>query len=93
MIQEVRIMSEKAIGKVTHFYGRIGVAVLDLSETINLGDRVRIVGRSTDLQQEVASLQIEHEAISSAGPGQEVALKVDDRVRKGDTVFKVTEAA
>jgi hypothetical protein len=85
-------MSEKALGKVTHYYGRISVAVLELSGALGLGDTVRIVGRGTDFQQEVVSLQIDHQAVPAVGPGQEVALKVDERVRKGDAVFKVAEA-
>ena len=84
-------MSEKAIGKVTHFYGRISVAVLELGETLCQGDIIRIVGRGTDFQQEVVSLQIDHQPVPSVGPDQEVALKVEERVRKGDTVFKVTQ--
>jgi len=82
-------MSEVPIGRVTHFYGKISVAVLDLKDTIRLGDTVHILGRSTDFQQEVASLQIEHQAISEARPGQEVALKVDYPVRRRDSVFRV----
>ena len=83
-------MSELAIGRVTHYYGRISVAVLALTVPIHLGDTVRIVGRGTDFQQEVTSLQIDHTAVASAGPGQEVAMKVDEPVRRRDTVFKVT---
>jgi translation elongation factor EF-1alpha len=82
-------MSEVPIGRVTHFYGKISVAVLGLSDTIRLGDTVHILGRTTDFQQEVSSLQIEHQAISQAKPGQEVALKVDYPVRRRDSVFKV----
>ena len=82
-------MSEIAIGRVTHYYGRIGVAVLALTEPIHLGDTVRIVGRGTDFQQEVTSLQIVHAAVASARPGQEVAMKVEEPVRKRDAVFKV----
>lgn len=83
-------MSEIAIGRVTHYYGRIGVAVLALTEPIHLGDTVRIVGRGTDFQQEVTSLQIDHAAVAAAGPDLEVALKVEEPVRKRDAVFKVT---
>lgn len=82
-------MSEVPIGRVTHFYGKISVAVLSLKDTIRLGDTVHFLGRSTDFQQEVSSLQIEHQAISEAKPGQEVALKVDYPVRRSDAIFKV----
>jgi translation elongation factor EF-1alpha len=82
-------MSEVPIGRVTHYYGKISVAVLNLTDAIRLGDTVHILGRTTDFQQEVGSLQIEHQAISEAKPGQEVALKVDYPVRRRDSVFKV----
>jgi translation initiation factor IF-2 len=82
-------MSEVPIGRVTHYYGKISVAVLALTDTLRLGDTVHVLGRSTDFQQEVSSLQIEHQAISEAKRGQEVALKVDYPVRRRDSVFKV----
>lgn len=83
-------MSGKLIGEVTHFYNRIGVAVLDLTESLQVGDQVHFLGRSTDFRQKVESMQIEHEAISEAGAGQEVAVKVERRVRRHDKVFKIT---
>jgi putative protease len=64
-------MSGIRIGEVTHFYDRIGVAVIILSGAIRLGDQVHFLGRSTDFKQEVKSLQIEHQPISEAGSGQE----------------------
>lgn len=78
------------IGEVTHFFNKISVAVLSLTDTIRLGDTVHFVGHSTDFRQEVTSLQIEHEAVEEAGPGQEVALKVDQRVHVRDKVYKLT---
>ncbi len=83
-------MSGIRIGKVTHFYDRICVAVLDLTDTIRVGDTVHILGRSTDFKQEVKSLQIEHQAVNEAGPGQEVALKVIQKAHPHDAVFKIT---
>lgn len=84
-------MSGKKVGEVNHFYNRIGVAVIDLVDSLQVGDRVHFFGRSTDFKQEIASMQIEHEAIVEAGKGQEVAVKVDRRVRNHDKVFKITE--
>ena len=83
-------MSGKQVGEVNHFYNRIGVAVIDLVDSLRLGDKVHFLGRSTDFQQEVTSMQIEHEAITEAGKGQEVAVKVERRVRNHDKVFKIT---
>jgi putative protease len=82
-------MSEIQIGKVTHFFDKISVAVLALTDTIRVGDTVRFRGHSTDFQQEVASLQIEHQAVSEAKPGQDVAVKVIQRVHPHDAVFRI----
>jgi putative protease len=82
---------EKRIGRVTHFYGRICVAVLELSEELQVGDVIYIRGRSTDFTQEVRSMEIEHEKVQAVGPGADVALQVLKRVRKGDAVYKVIE--
>ena len=80
------------IGHVTHFYGRISVAVVALTDTIRVGDTVHIFGRTTDFRQEVKSLEIEHQPVEEAGPGQEVAVKVTRRVRPRDKVFKLVGA-
>lgn len=83
-------MAGTRIGKVTHFFDRISVAVLELSDKIRVGDHVHFLGHSTDFDQEVASLQIEHQPVEEAGPGQDVAIKVKQRVRPNDAVFKLT---
>ncbi|HLA98052.1 MAG TPA: hypothetical protein VJL34_06330 [Anaerolineales bacterium] len=79
---------EVLIGKVVHFYNRINVAVLDLNDELTMGDTIHIVGRVTDFTQTAESIEIEHQKVRSAGPG-EVALKVWDYVRRGDEVYKV----
>ncbi len=83
-------MSGVRIGEVTHFYNKIGVAVLALTDVIRVGDTVHLLGHSTDFKQEVTSLQIEHQPVSEAGPGQEVAMGVRQRVHPRDKVFKIT---
>jgi putative protease len=83
-------MSGIRIGKVTHFFDKINVAVLDLTDTLRVGDMVHFLGHSADFKQEVASLQIEHQAVTEAGPGQEVAMKVTQNVHPNDAVFKIT---
>ena len=80
---------EKHIGTVTHYYSRLSVAVLNLIDEIRQGDEIHVKGHITDLVMTVASLEIEHQKIESAGPGMEVALKVDDNVREGDKLYKV----
>jgi putative protease len=79
----------KRIGTVTHYYTHLGVAVLDLTGDITLGDEIHISGHITDLVMHVQSMEIEHQKVESAGPGMEVALKVDDYVRAGDEVYQM----
>jgi hypothetical protein len=82
-------MSGKLVGEVSHFYKRIGVAVIDLVDVVQIGDQVHFLGRHTDFRQEVISMQIEHQSISEAGKGQEIAMKVEQRVQNRDKVFKL----
>ena len=80
----------KKVGEVFHFYGKIGVAAIRLTDDgIAIGDTVQIQGPATNLEQTVETLQIEHADVSRAGPGQEVGMKVRDRVREKDFVYKL----
>ncbi len=82
-------MSErKQIGKITHYFSKIGVAVVELTGTMKIGDTILIKGAHTEFEQEVKSMQIEHENITEAGKGQSVGLKVDQKVHENDVVFK-----
>ena len=83
-------MNEK-IGKVTHYFGRIKVAVIELSDELKVGDSIHILGHTTDFEQIVRSMEIDHEQVRTVGPGDDVALKVTRMVRKGDEVYKVSE--
>ena len=82
-------MEKKRVGVVSHYYNKIGVAVVDLEDTLNLGDSISIEGKTTNLQQTVTSMQIEHEPVKTAGKGQSIGLKVNERVREGDIVYKI----
>jgi translation elongation factor EF-1alpha len=84
-------MSDDPIGKVTHYFDRIGVAVLQLTGTIRVGDTIHFHGHSTDFKQKVDSLQIEHQSVPEGNPGQDVALKTTEKVRPNDSVLKVTD--
>ena len=77
------------VGMVTHFFDRISVAVIQLSAPIRIGDRLQFLGRTTEFEQQVTSMQIEHEYINEAAAGQEVALKVIERVRSKDMVYSL----
>jgi translation elongation factor EF-1alpha len=82
-------MSGKRVGTVTHFFDHISVAVLTLTETIRVGDSLHFLGHGTDFKQEITSLQIEHKPVDAAKPGEDVAVKVIQRVHPNDSVFKV----
>lgn len=84
-------MSGTQIATVTHFFDHVSVAVLSLTETIRVGDTVHFLGHSTDFKQEVASLQIEHKDVNEAKPGDDVAMKVSQRVHPHDKVYKLTD--
>ena len=82
-------MSGARIGKITHYFGKIGVAVISLTDTIKVGDTIRILGNTSDFEQKVTSLQIDHNQVESADAGTDVAMKVFQRVWKRDEVFKL----
>jgi putative protease len=78
------------IGEVTHYFGRIGVAVLKLRDELKVGDRIYFQGHTTDFEQTVTSMEIDHKPVTSVKPGDDFALKVRDKVRNGDAVYKET---
>ena len=82
-------MTGKRVGKVTHYFDHLNVAVLALTENIRVGETLHFLGHSTDFKQQVTSLQIEHKAVETAKPGEDVAMKVDQRVHPNDAIFKI----
>ena len=76
------------IGKVTNFYSKINVAVVQLTAPISVGDKILIKGDTTNFEQTVDSMEIEHKNLPRAEAGQSIGLKVKDRVRPGDVVYK-----
>lgn len=80
---------KKLVGKVVHYYSKIGVAVVELTGDLNVGDKISIEGTTTNFQQTVESMQIEHKNLSSAKAGESIGLKVQQKVREGDLVFKI----
>ena len=83
-------MAEELVGNISHWFGKISVAGIELIGPIAVGDRVHFLGHTTDFEQEVTSMQVMHQDVSKAGPGDDVGLKVKARVRVGDKVYKVT---
>ena len=82
---------EIEVGRITHYYNHLNVAVLSLIGDLKIGDRIHILGHITDFTQKVTSLEIEHQRVQSVKLGDDVALKVIEPVREHDHVFKVVE--
>lgn len=82
-------MAEQLIGKITHFFPKIGVAVINLTGTLRVGNRMHVKGATTDFTQEVDSMQISHQNVDEAKAGESIGMKVDEPVRAGDSVFLV----
>lgn len=79
----------KLIGKITHYFNKIGVAVIELEDVLRVGDTIRIVGGETDFTQVVESMEVEHQKVKEAKAGQSVGLKVNEKVREGYKVYKI----
>lgn len=79
----------KLIGKITHYFGKIGVAVIELSDTLKVGDTIRIAGGATDFTQGVDSMEVEHQKVETAKTGESVGLKVNEKVREDYQVYKL----
>ncbi len=77
-----------AIGTVTHYFTHLEVAAVALDKPLSVGERVHIIGHTTNLVQTVDSMQVEHAAIERAKPGDDVALHVDDHVREHDKIYR-----
>lgn len=85
LLEEKRI----EVGKVMHYYSKIGVAVVNLTNELKIGDEILIRGKSTELRQKVESMQIEHKNVEIAKAGQSIGLKVNEKVKEGDIVYKI----
>lgn len=80
---------EKPIGKIIHFYDKISVGIIELADTLKVGDKIKIKGNTTDFEEMVDSIQIQHQNVEEAKKGDQVGVKVTEKVREGDEVFKV----
>jgi hypothetical protein len=80
---------KKLVGKVTHFFTNISVAVIELSDALKAGDKVSIEGATTNIEQKIDSMQIHNDPVKEAKAGDAIGVKVKDRVREGDQVYKI----
>jgi len=84
-------MAEKEVGKVMDFFARPVVAGIDMTGALKVGDAIHIKGHTTDIEMEITSMQIDNASVTQAKKGNSIGIKVPDRVRPGDTVYKVTD--
>ncbi len=83
-------MTEEPVGTVTHYFAKPQVGVVSLTGDVSVGQTLRFDGHGADFQQTVTSMQVDHAAVESASSGTEVAIRVDQRVRAGTAVHRVT---
>ncbi len=85
-------MPDEEIGIVTHYFGHIGVAAIEVTKgELNVGDKVHIKGHTSDFDQMIDSMEVEHNKVEKAKRGQTIGIKVKEKVREHDKVYKVTE--
>lgn len=85
-------MPEQKVGEVMKFFSKAGVAAIKLTDgELKVGDRIKIKGHTTDFEDQVQSMQIENKPVEKAGPGEMIGIKVKDRVREKDLVYRVTD--
>ncbi|UCE98168.1 MAG: translation elongation factor-like protein [Dehalococcoidia bacterium] len=84
-------MPEVEIGKVSDFFAHPVVAGIELTAGVKVGDRIHIMGHTTDMEFTVDSLQINNASVAEAKAGDAIGIKVSDRVRRGDIVYKITD--
>ena len=84
-------MQEEEVGIITHYFGHLSVAAIKITKKeLKVGDKIHFKGHTTDFEQVLDSIQIEHETVEKAVAGQTIGLKTKDRVREHDLVFKVS---
>jgi translation elongation factor EF-Tu-like GTPase len=79
---------DQAIGTVTHYFSHLSVAAVTLTDTLRVGDRIHITGHTTNVEQTVESMEVDHQSVESAGPGDDMALAVRGHVRDNDKVYR-----
>ena len=79
----------KLIGKISHYFGNISVAVIDLTDALKAGDTIKVVGGETEFEQTVGSMEVDHKKVDTAKKGESVGLKIEQKVRDGYKVYKI----
>ena len=86
-------MEEKQVGKVNHYFGKVSVGMIDLTDTLKVGDTIHVKGAHVDFTQKVESMQIDRKDSEVGEAGQEIGIKISEKVHENDIVYKVIEEA
>lgn len=84
-------MQEKLVGKITHYYGKIKVGIVEVIDKIRVGDKIHLKGHTTDFEQVVSSLQVEHQNVTEAKKGDLIGLQLEQPVKEGDEIYLIEE--
>jgi putative protease len=84
-------MTEREVGVVTHYWNHLGVAGVHLTESVDVGDHIHILGHTSDFEQDIGSMQIEHHEVRHANPGDDVGIRVASHAHEHDRVYKLVE--
>jgi putative protease len=84
-------MAQTEVGRIDKYFRKRGVAALELSTTIAVGDKLRFSGATTNFEMKLESMQIDHEVVESAAAGADIGIAVPERVRRSDTVYRVSD--
>ena len=76
------------VGKVTHYYGKIGVAIIELSAGLKVGDKIKVESNRTEFEQTVDSMEVDHQPVNAAKGGDVIGMKVREKVSEGATVYQ-----
>jgi hypothetical protein len=85
------MVDKKLVGRITHYFSKIDVVVVELSDDVKEGDKIRIEGATTSFEQLLESMEIDNEKVELATAGQSIGLKVNEKVRVHDSVYKVID--
>ncbi len=90
-MQKHMYINEREIGVVTHYWNHLQVAGVHLSAPVDVGDHIHVVGNTSDLEQDVGSMEIEHNPVVHGNPGDDIGISVSGQVRAHDKVYKMVD--
>ena len=88
-VKQGGVVQGKEIGRIVHYYGHLNVGIIELSDTLKVGDKIRVKGHTSDFTQVVESMQIEHANVTEGKPGNLVGIKIKDKAHPNDKVYKI----